>query len=221
MLAAAPFFARSIRSTRPPTPPRCAMSKGPAKRCRLQLEWRRCSRSCFPILPKPACRQPICPTRRGRHEVARALRPQMESLLARTANRSAACQSKNRQLLLARRECPSARGRLRAHQRRAGQRQERSLAAPGWAPVEAARSCRRRAQSSVLSSALAQVKRNKGAPGIDGMTVEDLGPYLKEHWLTIRAQLLEGTYRPQPVRRVEISKASGGLRLLGIPTPLA
>ena len=69
-----------------------------------------------------------------------------------------------------------------------------------------------------LKKALAQVKRNKGAPGIDGMTVEDLGPYLKEHWLTIRAQLLEGTYRPQPVRRVEIPKASGGLRPLGIPT---
>ena len=71
-----------------------------------------------------------------------------------------------------------------------------------------------------LKSALAQVKRNKGAPGIDGMTVEDLGPYLKEHWLTIRAQLLEGTYKPQPVRRVEIPKASGGLRPLGIPTVL-
>jgi RNA-directed DNA polymerase len=71
-----------------------------------------------------------------------------------------------------------------------------------------------------LKKALAQVKRNKGAPGIDGMTVEDLGPYLKEHWLTIRAQLLEGTYKPQPVRRVEIPKASGGLRPLGIPTVL-
>jgi RNA-directed DNA polymerase len=71
-----------------------------------------------------------------------------------------------------------------------------------------------------LKKALAQVKRNKGAPGIDGMTVEDLGSYLKEHWLTIRAQLLEGTYKPQPVRRVEIPKASGGLRPLGIPTVL-
>src|SRR3984893_6301135 len=60
-----------------------------------------------------------------------------------------------------------------------------------------------------LKSALAQVKRNKGAPGIDGMTVEDLGPYLKEHWLAIRAPLLEGTYKPQPVRRVEIPKAPG------------
>jgi RNA-directed DNA polymerase len=71
-----------------------------------------------------------------------------------------------------------------------------------------------------LKKALAQVKRNKGAPGIDGMTIEDLGPYLKKHWLTIRAQLLEGTYRPQPVRRVEIPKASGGLRPLGIPPVL-
>src|SRR5271169_5476962 len=71
-----------------------------------------------------------------------------------------------------------------------------------------------------LKKALAQVKRNKGAPGIDGMTVEDLGPYLKEHWLAIRAQLLEGTYKPQPVRRVEIPKATGGLRPLGIPTVL-
>jgi RNA-directed DNA polymerase len=68
---------------------------------------------------------------------------------------------------------------------------------------------------------LAQVKRNKGAAGVDGMTVEELPAYLKEHWLTIRAQLLDGTYKPQPVRRVEIPKASGGLRPLGIPTWLA
>ena len=71
-----------------------------------------------------------------------------------------------------------------------------------------------------LKRALAQVKRNKGAPGNDGMTVEALGSYLKEHWLTIRAQLLEGTYKPQPVRRVEIPKTTGGLRPLGIPTVL-
>jgi RNA-directed DNA polymerase len=71
-----------------------------------------------------------------------------------------------------------------------------------------------------LRKALAQVKGNKGAAGIDGMTVEDLAPYLKEHWPTIRAQLLDGTYRPQPVRRVEIPKASGGTRPLGIPTVL-
>src|ERR671934_873620 len=71
-----------------------------------------------------------------------------------------------------------------------------------------------------LKQALAQVKRNKGSAGIDGMTVEALPAYLKEHWLAIRAQLLDGTYRPQPVRRVEIPKASGGLRPLGIPTVL-
>src|SRR5882757_4046562 len=61
-----------------------------------------------------------------------------------------------------------------------------------------------------LRKALAQVKRNKGAPGIDGMSVDDLAPYLKEHWPAIRAQLLDGTYQPQPVRRVENPKASGG-----------
>jgi RNA-directed DNA polymerase len=71
-----------------------------------------------------------------------------------------------------------------------------------------------------LKEALARVKRNKGAAGIDGMSVDDLPIYLKEHWPTIRDQLLEGTYRPQRVRRVEIPKASGGLRPLGIPRVL-
>jgi RNA-directed DNA polymerase len=52
------------------------------------------------------------------------------------------------------------------------------------------------------------------------MRVDDLPAYLKEHWPAIRAQLLDGTYKPQPVRRVEIPKASGGVRLLGIPTVL-
>src|SRR4030081_2305015 len=71
-----------------------------------------------------------------------------------------------------------------------------------------------------LKTALAQVKRNKGAAGIDGMSVNDLPAYLKEHWPAIRAQLLDGIYKPQPVRRVEIPKVSGGVRLLGIPTVL-
>ncbi|HLW79495.1 MAG TPA: group II intron reverse transcriptase/maturase [Terriglobia bacterium] len=71
-----------------------------------------------------------------------------------------------------------------------------------------------------LRKALERVKRNKGAPGLDGMSVEDLVPYLKEHWPTIRSQLLDGSYQPQPVRRVEIPKASGGTRPLGIPTVL-
>src|SRR5271168_2273394 len=71
-----------------------------------------------------------------------------------------------------------------------------------------------------LRKALEQVRRNKGAPGVDGMSVNKLASHLKEHWLAIRAQLLEGTYEPQPVRRVEIPKASGGTRALGIPTVL-
>jgi RNA-directed DNA polymerase len=71
-----------------------------------------------------------------------------------------------------------------------------------------------------LKKALAQVKRNKGAAGIDGMSVDDLPGYLKEHWPTMRAQLLADTYKPKPVRRVEIPKATGGMRPLGIPTVL-
>jgi RNA-directed DNA polymerase len=68
-----------------------------------------------------------------------------------------------------------------------------------------------------MRRALEQVRRNKGAPGADGMTVDALASHLKKHWPAIRAQLLGGTYQPQPVRRVEIPKASGGTRLLGIP----
>ena len=71
-----------------------------------------------------------------------------------------------------------------------------------------------------LKEALARVKRNKGAPGIDGMTVEDLSAHLKDHWPTIRARLLDGSYEPQPVRRVEIPKPAGGVRALGVPTVL-
>ena len=71
-----------------------------------------------------------------------------------------------------------------------------------------------------LRKALARVRRNKGAPGVDGMTVDELGNYLKSHWPEIRVRLLGGTYEPQPVRRVEIPKASGGVRLLGVPTVL-
>ncbi len=68
--------------------------------------------------------------------------------------------------------------------------------------------------------ALARVKSNKGSAGIDGMTVEQLPAYLKQHWPTIREQLLSGTYKPQPVKRVEIPKPDGGIRQLGIPTVL-
>jgi RNA-directed DNA polymerase len=66
--------------------------------------------------------------------------------------------------------------------------------------------------------AFKRVKSNKGSPGIDGMTVEQLPGHLKEHWPAIREQLLSGTYKPQPVKRVEILKPDGGVRQLGIPT---
>jgi len=68
-----------------------------------------------------------------------------------------------------------------------------------------------------LLTAMKRVESNKGAPGIDGMTVEELKPYLKEHWRELRKALDQQTYRPSPVRRVEIPKPDGGVRLLGIP----
>ncbi len=72
-----------------------------------------------------------------------------------------------------------------------------------------------------LVVAHARVVRNGGAPGVDGMTVEDLMPYCRQHWARLREQLLSGTYVPQPVRRVEIPKPDGkGVRRLGIPTVL-
>jgi RNA-directed DNA polymerase len=71
-----------------------------------------------------------------------------------------------------------------------------------------------------LKAALRQVKANKGSPGVDGMTVGGITDYLKQHWPAIREQLLNGTYEPKPVRRVEIPKPDGGVRKLGIPTVL-
>jgi len=71
-----------------------------------------------------------------------------------------------------------------------------------------------------LKAALQQVKANKGSAGVDGMTVGEITDYLKQHWPAIREQLLNGTYVPKPVRRVEIPKPDGGVRKLGIPTVL-
>src|SRR6266404_3490555 len=71
-----------------------------------------------------------------------------------------------------------------------------------------------------LKEALRQVRGNKGSAGVDRMTVDQLGDYLKQHWPAIREQLLNGTYEPKPVRRVEIPKPEGGVRKLGIPTVL-
>jgi RNA-directed DNA polymerase len=71
-----------------------------------------------------------------------------------------------------------------------------------------------------LRVALRQVQGNKGSPGIDGMTVTELPAYLQAHWCQIKTQLLQGRYRPQTVKRVEIPKPDGGVRKLGIPTVL-
>ena len=75
-------------------------------------------------------------------------------------------------------------------------------------------------QRKNLEEALKRVMANKGSPGVDGMTVQQLPEYLKQHWPAIREQLLSGTYKPQPVKRVEIPKPDGGVRKLGIPTVL-
>ena len=71
-----------------------------------------------------------------------------------------------------------------------------------------------------MQRAYQRVKQNGGSPGIDGMTVTMMAEYLKTNWVSIKAQLLQGTYCPQPVKRVEIPKPGGGSRTLGIPTVL-
>ena len=71
-----------------------------------------------------------------------------------------------------------------------------------------------------LLRAWQRVKSNAGAPGIDGMTVEGLPAFCREHWPRIRSALMEGTYRPAPVRRVFIPKPDGSQRPLGVPTVL-
>ncbi len=69
-----------------------------------------------------------------------------------------------------------------------------------------------------MNTAYKRACANKGAGGVDGVTVEELGDYIKENWDSIREQIRCREYNPQPVRRVEIPKANGGMRKLGIPT---
>lgn len=71
-----------------------------------------------------------------------------------------------------------------------------------------------------MRRALKRVRRNKGAPGMDAMTVEQLPDYLKRHWPAIKERLVNGTYKPKPVKQVEIPKPNGGTRKLGVPTVL-
>jgi RNA-directed DNA polymerase len=70
-----------------------------------------------------------------------------------------------------------------------------------------------------MNRAYQRVVQNGGAPGVDGITVDQLGAQCREHWVKIREQILSGTYKPQPIRKVEIPKPDGrGMRTLGIPT---
>src|SRR6185437_2956241 len=69
-----------------------------------------------------------------------------------------------------------------------------------------------------ITKALQQVMSNKGAGGVDGMQTEELRDWLEVNWGNLRESILEGSYRPAPVRKVEIPKPSGGTRTLGIPT---
>jgi RNA-directed DNA polymerase len=87
-------------------------------------------------------------------------------------------------------------------------------------PVSTNRTMEAVCERENLKAALRQVRANKGNPGIDGMTVVGIKDYLRQHWPAIREQLLNGTYEPKPVRRVEIRKQDGGMRKLGIPTVL-
>ena len=87
-------------------------------------------------------------------------------------------------------------------------------------PAEQARLLETILERENMRQALKRVTSNKGAPGVDGMSVAQLRGYLKRHWPKIRQALLADTYRPRPVRRVEVPKPDGGKRPLGIPTVL-
>jgi RNA-directed DNA polymerase len=99
-----------------------------------------------------------------------------------------------------------------------------SMSRHPWAegsPVpEQAQLMERVVERSNMQMAYRRVKQNKGAPGVDGMSVEQLGDFLRAHWPKIKERLCEGSYVPKPVRRVQIPKVNGGLRPLGIPTVL-
>jgi RNA-directed DNA polymerase len=88
------------------------------------------------------------------------------------------------------------------------------------APVCLPNLLERALERSNMFRALRRVRRNQGAPGVDGMTVDQLPDYLRTHWREIRTALLNGDYRPQPVLHKEIPKPGGGVRELGIPTVL-
>ena len=69
-----------------------------------------------------------------------------------------------------------------------------------------------------MNKAYKAVAANKGSSGVDNVTIEELGSFIKKYWIEIREQIRQRQYKPQPVRRVEIPKPNGGIRKLGIPT---
>ena len=97
---------------------------------------------------------------------------------------------------------------------------EVSQASAAWDPARALTACLMEevCRRENLNQAYRRVKANRGAPGVDGMTLRDLAAWLKEHKEALIAALLDGTYQPQAVRGVEIPKPGGGVRQLGIPT---
>ncbi|MDQ0189853.1 group II intron reverse transcriptase/maturase [Alicyclobacillus cycloheptanicus] len=112
--------------------------------------------------------------------------------------------------------------RVAVKPREAGERGPSSSSAQGQTPSceDSTNLLERMLQRENMLLALKRVESNKGAPGTDGVTVEQLRSYVQMHWADIRQQLLTGAYKPQPVRRVEIPKPGGGMRKLGIPTVL-
>ncbi len=100
-------------------------------------------------------------------------------------------------------------------------RDERTTATSGYErPTNAERLMEEICEPGNLRRALERVKENKGSPGVDGMTVEELPAYVWKHWDSLRKELLRGRYSPRPVKRKEIPKPGGGVRKLGIPTVL-
>jgi RNA-directed DNA polymerase len=102
-----------------------------------------------------------------------------------------------------------------------GRERQASAAAEDTSPPETTMLLEEVLRRENLVKAYHRVRTNKGAAGVDGMTVDDLKPCLKEHWPRIKEEILTGTYQPQPARRVDIPKPGGkGVRSLGIPIVL-
>lgn len=123
----------------------------------------------------------------------------------------------------ARPQMPAKAGRVREGRGEApsvARRVEASMAAQGRTSPGASGVMERVVERANLFAALKRVKENQGSPGIDGMTVEALSAHLRTEWPRLRAELLAGAYKPQPVREAEIPKSDGGVRKLGIPTVL-